>query len=334
MSRKVRQTAILLAILVTITAVPGCGRPGTAVGAGTDAPTSENIGFFDFSAELVPLAATPITFTIPMPTAPGKQVSTNRTSTIDFSNACEGYVMIRVLKSTAQQLRVRIVGPSEVIYQYRLDQNGQWEVFPLSDGNGSYTIAVWEQIEGSRFAQINSVTFDVALRDEFAPFLRPNQFVNFSKDSSVVSKATELTRGLKEAYPRVEAIYNFVINNITYDRVFAEEVQQGMHSGYVPDVDAVLARGKGICFDYAALMTAMLRSLGIPTRLVIGYAGEQLHAWIDVYSDAEGWINNIIHFDGNDWNLMDPTFAATGSQSTEVMRFIGDGTNYSPRFLH
>jgi len=79
-------------------------------------------------------------------------------------------------------------------------------------------------------------------------------------------------------------------------------------------------------------MSAMLRSLGIPTRLVTGYVGEQFHAWIDVFSETDGWINNVIQFDGKSWNLMDPTFASTGNQSAEVMKFIGDGKNYSPRF--
>ena len=41
----------------------------------------------------------------------------------------------------------------------------------------------------------------------------------------------------------------------------------------LPSVDETLKTKKGICFDYAALMTAMLRSQGIPTKLEIGYQG-------------------------------------------------------------
>ncbi|MCL2366011.1 MAG: transglutaminase-like domain-containing protein [Oscillospiraceae bacterium] len=272
-------------------------------------------------------------FTIPIPSASGSQHNTNQRAAIDFSNSADGYVMARVTRNTSTQIRVTITGPDNVLYQYRLNGSGTWEVFPLSAGNGRYVISVLEQIEGTRFAVLNTSTITVNLRDEFAPFLRPNQFVNFSKDSAVTKKAAELAGNITGVYARVEAIYNFVIKNITYDRTFAREVQNGMHSGYVPNVDTVLANKKGICFDYASLMTAMLRSLGIPTRLVIGYAGEQYHAWIDVFSEADGWINNIIHFDGRSWNLMDPTFAATGNQSADVMRFIGDGKNYSPRFI-
>jgi len=292
----------------------------------------EEIVYIDTALDAIPLSAAPAVFTIPVPSASGTRHATNHRAAIDFSNVRDGYVMARVTRNTTTQIRVTVVGPGGVVYQYRLNGSSNWEVFPLSAGNGSYTVRVLEQIEGSRFSVINTATFSVSLTNEFVPFLRPNQFVNFNRDSAVTAKAAELIDGISGFHPRVEAIYNFVINNIRYDRVFAREVQRGMHSGYVPDVDAVLERRRGICFDYASLMAAMLRSIGIPTRLVIGYAGDQFHAWIDVFSETEGWVNNAIRFDGRRWILMDPTFAATGNQSAEVMRFIGDGTNYSPRF--
>ena len=72
-----------------------------------------------------------------------------------------------------------------------------------------------------------------------------------------------------------------------------------------------LSTGKGICFDYAALMTAMLRSQGIPTKLEIGYSGEVYHAWISTYIDEIGWVDNVIQFDGKSWSLIDPTLAAS-----------------------
>ena len=52
----------------------------------------------------------------------------------------------------------------------------------------------------------------------------------------------------------------------------------------------LLAQKKGICFDYAALMTAMLRSQDIPTKLVVGYTGNLYHAWINVYLEGQGWV--------------------------------------------
>ncbi len=45
---------------------------------------------------------------------------------------------------------------------------------------------------------------------------------------------------------------------------------------------------------------------------------ELYHAWISVYLDSVGWIDNIIYFDGKDWVRMDPTFAASGGGASGI----------------
>jgi len=277
---------------------------------------------------LVPLAGA-AGFTIPVPSAPGTAAKRNDKAIIDYSNAKDGYVMVKYTQNTRKALRVIIKGPSGVSYTYVL-KPGNFEVFPFSDGNGSYTVGVYEQIEGTKYSVANTATISVRLENEFAPFLTPNQYVNFSKDSIVVQKAAELTSGSTSFIDKISAIYNFVINNFTYDKELARTVQ----SGYLPDVDAVMRKRKGICFDYSAVMTAMLRSLGIPCKLVVGYAGDVYHAWINAYSHETGWINQVIFFDGRSWRLMDPTFASSSKQSSEIMRFIGDGGNYKSKFMY
>ena len=128
----------------------------------------------------------------------------------------------------------------------------------------------------------------------------------------------------------MEKVYNFVVGNLTYDKEKAATVQ----SGYLPVLDTVLAEKKGICFDYAALMAGMLRSQGVPCKLVVGYAGTAYHAWISVWSEATGWVDGAIFFDGTTWQRMDPTFASTGRQSQAIMQYIGDGTNYTVKYLY
>ena len=109
-----------------------------------------------------------------------------------------------------------------------------------------------------------------------------------------------------DVYKRQKSIYHYVVKNIKYDDDKAKNVQKG----YLPSVDETLETKKGICFDYAALMTAMLRSQGIPTKLEIGYSGSVYHAWISTWLDEKGWIDNIIKFNGKSWELIDPTLAA------------------------
>ncbi|MBQ1472846.1 MAG: transglutaminase domain-containing protein, partial [Lachnospiraceae bacterium] len=93
------------------------------------------------------------------------------------------------------------------------------------------------------------------------------------------------------------------------------------------------ASKKGICFDYASLMSALLRSQQVPTKLVVGYSGTAYHAWISVYISEIGWVDNIIEFDGSNWSLMDPTLAANkANSSSAVKEYVGDGSNYTVKY--
>jgi len=268
-------------------------------------------------------------FVIPVPSAPGTAAHSNEKAIIDYSNAKEGYISVKYLKNTTRQLIVIIKAPNGVSYTYRI-KPGIFEFFPLSESNGSYSIDVYEHVEGTKYSIANSAIISVTLVNEFVPFLTPSQYVNYNENSQAVIRAIEIVGVTVSIIEKISVIYNYIISNFTYDKELARNVQ----SGYIPDVDAVLRRRQGICFDYAALMTAMIRSHGIPCQLVVGYAGEIYHAWINVYSIETGWINKVIYFSGRSWTLMDPTFASTSNQSKEIMKFIGDGSNYSVRFRY
>jgi len=294
----------------------------------SDSGTADTRELVEILPTAIPLAFSPVT--IPMPTASGVDVSRNARAEVDYSNIRYGYIMARIVDTSIPGARIIINGPTGTRYQYRLATNGSWEVFPLSDGNGAYSIGIFEQVVGNQFASSVSLNINVRLVDEFAPFLRPNQFVNFTNTSPAVQRARTLVQGSSSVIDAVTRIYTFVIDNIEYDFQLAETVQ----SGYVPNIDLVYSRRRGICFDYAALMTAMLRSQGVPTKLIIGYAGPMFHAWISVHSPETGWINNLIWFDGTNWSIMDPTFSSTSNGSDDFARFIGDGTNYNPLYFH
>ena len=260
--------------------------------------------------------------------ASGVLVKKNGKAVIDYSNTEDGYVMVQFTADTSKRLKVQVQGPTTT-YTYNLNK-GTWTVFPLTDGNGKYQIKVFENVSGTKYSMVTSVTQEVALADEFAPFLRPNQYVDYSVSSKTVAKAKELTKELTDPLKKVAVIYDFVIKNLTYDKEKAATVT----SGYLPVLDTVLEAKKGICFDYAALMAGMLRSQGIPCKLVIGYAGTAYHAWINVWTEDTGWVDGIIYFDGTTWQRMDPTFASTGKQSQAVMAYIGDGKNYTTKYLY
>lgn len=244
--------------------------------------------------------------------------------TIDASHISEGYIMVSYT-GTNEKVKLQITGPDEVVYTY--DLHGDYETFPLTAGSGSYTVGVFENIEGTSYSTLFTQTIDVKIDDEFGPYLYANQYVNFNGDSKVVEKAEELSKPCNDDLEVIEQVYNYMISNFTYDYDKAESVQ----SGYLPDVDEVFEAQTGICFDYAAVMAAMLRSQRIPTRLEVGYAGDVYHAWISTYIEEQGWVNGIIQFDGKNWELMDPTFAST---STKPEDFITNTDEYITKFVY
>ncbi|MCQ2461334.1 MAG: transglutaminase-like domain-containing protein [Clostridia bacterium] len=227
---------------------------------------------------------------------------------IDYSNAASGYVMLKY-SGAHSNVRLQVAAPDGVTPVYPIFSTG-WEAIPLTNGNGNYTFRVLANDGGNSYTVVGSVDIPVTLSYSTAAFYRPNIYCNYDGGTSCVNYAAELTRGCDTEVAKIQAIYNYVVGNFHYDYGKASSVAS---AAYVPNLNSVWASKSGICFDYASTMAAMLRTQGLPTRVCIGYVnGSTYHAWISVYVQGTGWVNNIIQFNGNSWKLMDPTFASTG----------------------
>ncbi len=120
---------------------------------------------------------------------------------------------------------------------------------------------------------------------------------------TITDRSIQLTRDIigteTNPYQQSVLIERWLRNNIGYDEsVDAPPAGQDL-------VDYVLFDHKyGYCEHYAAAMSVMLRSLGVPSRVVVGYApGERdedagtylyrqnnAHAWVEVYFPGYGWV--------------------------------------------
>ncbi len=249
----------------------------------------------------------------------------NNKAIVDYSHIEDGYFMFQRIHETEHRYKVLVKGGGKT-YQYNID-TGDWYAFPLSEGDGNYSVQIMENVSGTKYANVLQVSFKAKLLDPFSPFLRPNLNVNYVDAPNTMAKGAELTADCEGPLSKVDAIYTFVIENIGYDRILAATVQ----TGYLPDLDRVLSRKRGICYDYASLMTAMLRSQRVPTKLVFGYVGKLYHAWISVWVDEVGWVE-AIYFDGKSWQRMDPTFAAAGTSDESVKKYVGNGKAYAVKF--
>lgn len=263
-----------------------------------------------------------------VPAADGKKTLEAENLIIDISHLDLGYLMVKYTGS-APRLYVQLAGEDQEEYKYFLEPSRDYVTLPLTAGEGEYYLGAYENIGGDHYSPILSQLLSVELSDKFGPFLCSNQYVDFTKDSQAVQLAAELTADITDDLEKVQEIYRWVVRNVEYDYDKAASVS----TGYLPNVDNTLKSKKGICFDYAALMTAMLRSLGIPTKLNIGYlTGDTYHAWISVYLDEVGWVDNLIQFDGKDWQLMDPTVASSAGNQ-EVKSIASDDANYIVRYV-
>ncbi len=247
---------------------------------------------------------------------------------LDLSHTDQGY-FIGTMSGDGGKINIQLIGPDNVTYKYFIEEADSPTVFPFTAGSGSYTLMAFQNISEDQYASLFSQVIDVELTNDFLPFLYPNQYVNFSQDSKAVSLAAQLTSGLTSDVEALTAIYEYVTANITYDNEKAATVS----GNYLPDIDETLSTKKGICFDYASLMSAMLRSQRIPTKLDVGYSGDVYHAWISCYVDEVGWVDGIIKFDGRHWSLMDPTLAASNS-AANVKKYVGDGSNYTTKYTY
>lgn len=306
-SPQISYAVFLAFLLLTVLSAAGCGKHKPYVSSSTTIRDN-----------------TPVCL---VPSADGAVVYGNDFVSVDGSHMDEGYFMV-AYKGSSSDVKLQIVTPTYMTYTYDLTSS-EYEVFPLSAGDGVYQLGVYENVEGSQYATVFSQELSVSITNAMGAFLYPNQYVKFDSSSQVVSEAAQLVAQAHDDLEAINYVYDYVVKNISYDYDKAANVQ----SGYIPNVDEILSSGTGICLDYAAVMASMLRSQQIPTRLEVGYAGDAYHAWISTFVENQGWINGMIQFDGKNWSIMDPTFAANAGEDS-LKTFIGEGDNYVTKYVY
>lgn len=252
----------------------------------------------------------------------GDKVISGDNAEADYSYASEGYISA-MYSGSASAAKLRITC-GNLTYDHDLTP-GKREFFPLM-GSGSYDVKIYEQFSGNKFALLADGAFEANISNSVSTYLYPNKYVDFDGNSACVKKAAEVCAGITDNVEKIAEIFNYVAENISYDKTLAATVQ----SGYVPDPDNTLSKGTGICFDYTSLFAAMCRSQGIPTRLVIGYASPEIyHAWNEVYTEETGWITPELFLKKKGYNIADATFYSGNSDKEKISAYISDDSNYS-----
>jgi len=196
-----------------------------------------------------------------------------------------------------------LVDKSGTKMAYDINSSAIQETYPLQMGNGEYKVSVLENIDGDRYKYLSSenVTLALSLADRNKVYLASVQNINWSADMAAIRKARELTQNLTQAQSqsqaqsqaldqdKTKAIYDYIVNNIKFDY----DKFNALPDHYIPNIDQILAMRKGICYDFASIFAAMLRSVGVPVKLIKGYSknANGYHAWNEVYNkESSSWL--------------------------------------------
>lgn len=99
---------------------------------------------------------------------------------------------------------------------------------------------------------------------------------------------------------------------IRYNFLYEKRLEGAAHSP-----EATLISRKGTCRDYAVLMIAACKALGLAARFVSGYCygselqAHELHAWVEVYLPGAGWRG----FDPTEGRITDFHYIALASSA-------------------
>lgn len=299
-------------------ALAACGGGG-GTGGGTESPGNADAGNTSGSEFSAPGA-------VESPSFNEEGAASQNDGSIDTSSVNKGIVMAHAV--SASKLKFVVVC-GEQMYNYDLPGDATPIACPINMGNGTYTFSIMRNTGGNNYVETASVQAEVQLESEYAPFLLPNVFCNYTNDSACVAKARELTEGAQNQGDAVRAVCTYIVDNITYDSEKASQLSGT--TGYVPNPDETFSTKKGICFDFASLGAAMLRSMGIPTKIVTGYVSpnDLYHAWIMVYIDGS-WSSAKFSINPQSWSRVDLTFAADSNTSG----LVGDGKTYTDRYVY
>ncbi len=140
-------------------------------------------------------------------------------------------------------------------------------------GDDSIWIGIPEDAAGQDFSINNNTSAAMAFSDSKADLsatqmaLLQSWMVNYNESPSILQTAQAITASATTTTAKVEAVSNWVSENIWYN--FSEA---NTNKVVWQQATQTLSVRSGVCQDEAAVAAAYLRALGIPTRVVDGEA--------------------------------------------------------------
>lgn len=236
------------------------------------------------------LLSSPLLFNIPAEAASRTGFKSSKIEIYSPSRSgveCDGSLTIEGTTSL-ERIWFCLRGPAgEILTWPAAAQNGCFRLqVRLRYGPGIYTI--WAGDNPRHFDGL--IRFEAYNREqEDMRYLSPSPWVD-SDNPEVIALANSLIRPEMKERDRLLAIHDWVAAHITYDYAAY------LRGENIPlPASVTLQKRTGLCRDYAFLVAALARALGMPTRVVYGDASSegaspQKHAWNEVYCEGRWMI--------------------------------------------
>lgn len=226
---------------------------------------------------------------------------------VDDSKIDKG--IIRVDFNTDKRSKL-IISKDKITRTYDFNKNSYC---PLQLGNGKYKISIWELKSGSTYKKIKDFYVELEIEDQTLPFLQSIQMVEWNNGNKAIIKGKDLNKAAKTDLEKINNVYNYITKNVKYDFVKAKNIG----NIYTPNIDKIIEEKTAICYDFAVLNAAMLRSQGVPTKLVTGYRKDisSYHAWNEVLVDGQ-------------WKVVDATYDSAYAQKNRKISLFKNALDY------
>lgn len=236
----------------------------------------------------------------------GQTVQSNSYGTIDVTHANEGYVTLKTCKSNNDTIRGAVdyvdADGKTHYYDFYMDKDETYAV-PTYFGDGKYVVSILEHAQGKTYNIKLSVTITVKSNSVYQTFLHSTRQADYENAPDAVAKATELTKDCKTDAEKINVIYNWVYDNVKFDEKYSNDAYGKIDQTDPFDLDKILENGKGVCRHRAALVSGMLRSVGIPCRT----ASSGKHAWLQVWYESREYTKNGVTYSEGAWVQLDTT---------------------------
>lgn len=151
------------------------------------------------------------------------------------------------------------------------------------------------------FEQTGVIEYTAAMRERYLQ-LPPGS-------ERIGELAGRVTDQVSSTYEKTAAVLTHLLSNYTYS--LDADTSASNH----PIEEFLFSRKTGYCEHYATAMVLMLRSIGIPSRLVTGFLATEWNEFGNYYTvrqrDAHAWVE--VFYPQSGWITMDPTPSNTAA---------------------